>query len=234
MGMVGKRLYAPVKVKIQKVSGTSVTFMTTKDGGVYTVTWGSLDDMWTPCPSTVASKATPTDLKASPDLVEGTLYLSDLFLAKNKIAAVDPKWPTRLGDPPTYVELTVFPTSIILNGVELADDNGFTNDPASPIDLLDPNLVDQADLQKVSFGGGAVTLQVSAEVCSRFGVLFFEKVVEDALTTIKAARDPDRIARAWASIGTVVRELRRDPTHMRIRPDQLDRVRTLLPHLDLP
>jgi hypothetical protein len=234
-GMVGDLGYAPVVVRIVKMNGTKVIFTApTSDPKTTTfeANWGVLDDMWTPCPSTIAPAATPKNLKGAVPVAgaTGTLYLSATFLQKNGIPSTDPKWPTRLPEPPAYQPLEIFVNTIMLTATELLDGNYFPN--ATPINLLDPSMVQPG--QAISTTGGPVTLQVSPAAFAAFNLGTADLAKFDAaLDTINAESCPNELARALKTITDVVRAQFGSNTKLKLGPVRVARLKTFLPKLSI-
>lgn len=147
-----RAVYGPVSVLIVDSSEDGmITFEALNVNNVrtcYSLRWG--EDMWIDCPSTLPSIPPKPPVKGA----SGILYLSGRLRDVFPDLVIDVKWPDR--KPETiYQPLEIFPTSIVVKGVEVADGQ-FTE---ATIELLDPRMA--AASQTIVLNGGAITLSLS-------------------------------------------------------------------------
>jgi hypothetical protein len=193
-------LYAPIPVVITASDETqgTISFRARDNTGAYPeykgVRWDSLD-LWVECPSTL--EGDPSKLPVAQS--SGVLYISAAFIKANNLAG-RPKWPYALPAEVRTTNVRVWPTSIVVTGIEL-EDGYLTENIQQPIDLLDPELCAtayDAMRQVLVLDGSAPTLELTDN-----GLKLFKlspptlEILKTAVETIEAKRDPAKIIAAW-------------------------------------
>jgi hypothetical protein len=225
------KLYAPVYARIESAAGELVVFKAKDKHGnfqSYAVKWRS-DDVWTRCPSTLPS----VDGQLPAVGAEGTLYVEKQFL-DDKLIGGTPKWPDALPAPEQLRRLRVWPTKIVVTGIELATDDH----EEGTVDLLDPTLAGAE--QTISLrSDNPITLSLTQEGFNAFLVNF--PTVDDlarAVEVIKAGKVPAtaaeaaELATAWGHVAAWLPQLPSLPrnTDARTRAaDLLGRVLAVAP-----
>lgn len=193
--------------------------------------WGDTNIMWPACPSSLPSQAT-ADAPGPPPAVgaSGILYLSTAYLESNHIVGAPPKWPKALGGT-LYKPLTIWPTRVVLEGIELA-----TGDLArgKEIDLLDPRLA-RAN-QTLCLGGQPVELWLGEPAFAKFGVEFelpfdaWGKLADAVAEIQRDARDPSKLADAWAVVAACIDRLDIDRQAGVVTAQHVQDLRKVLPN----
>jgi hypothetical protein len=204
-GMVGKQLYALTDVRVVDNDTTgntpTITVMTANsDGSTNTdvLSWSTVADLWAPCPSTLPSSAQPGDSGPPPPAdTSGQLYLSTTVLAKHRniTTLTRPKWPLEFGaDQLYYQNIKIWPTKIVVYGVELED--GVAN--TGYVDLLDPKLAQRG--QQLTTDHLPMTLSLTPAGCASFHVTYnpsLEDLQRAARVIQSPATSPDALSAAW-------------------------------------
>jgi hypothetical protein len=171
-------LFAPVMVLVtERLDDKTITLTgKNKTGGnsSFTVSWGDEAVMWAPCPSSLPSAAVPGNYGVAPAKnAVGNLFLHINWLSKTDLVHDLPKWPRSLGMDTTAVvarkfsaPLRVWPTSIVVRGVELENDLHVSG----KVDLLDPRFA-KPD-QTIRTDGGVITLELTELGFDAFDVRF--------------------------------------------------------------
>jgi hypothetical protein len=236
------RVYHGVRVLITASDATSITFVASRvDGttGTFTAIWGDIAVMWAPCPSTLPSRANL--ISAGPPLVidagtpplanvSGELYLAEAFVTANNLAVTTPKWPTHL-DIVKYESISVWPTSVILTGIELVTGNHF----AASVNLLDRQSAQPG--QTLVLGNDPVQLRLGPTPLGDFGIALLAaqtpwpwRALTDAVTEIEGiASDPHKLARAWTVIAACIEQFAADDKAGLVTAQHVAELRRVLP-----
>lgn len=227
--MVGTRRYALTDVHIigsnTTETASTVTVVTgNNDGSTNTdvLSWSTVDDLWAPCPSPLPSSAQPGDPGPPPPAgTSGQLYLSDSFLKKrtNITTFTRPKWPLEFGaDDHYYQDVKIWPTKIVVYGVELED--GIAN--TGQVDLLDSRLARRG--QQLTIDHLPITLSLTQDGCANFHVTYSPALPElrRAASVIEGrALSPHAQAAAWQVVSASLANY-----HRAIHPDVSARAET--------
>ena len=167
-------------------------------------------NVWARCPSTL-----DCDEKQLPAVGEvGVLYLSANLCNQYGLVSVMIKWPEAMPAATEYRPLMVWPTALMLRGVDVSTAHA---GPPVTIDLLDPNLA--APGQALTLDSGPVALQLSQQGFQRFFKPWTQlESLQRATEAIKSAqggevaagqRRPAReLAMAWAEVANWEEQLR--------------------------
>lgn len=194
-------------VKIDGSVGDSVTISVPVKGGERRtfpepsdpeLKWGDPQYMWIHCPSSLPSDAVYPETGRPPKKgATGALYLEKTFVETNHIVAEPtPKWPRGLdGWEPTET-LSVLPVSLVLTGLELADDG---RERSITIELM--NRI-HAPQQTIALGDGAVTISLTRDGFGHVNIPFpggahlakAVEIIEDGTSAAAMARAYDVVA----------------------------------------
>ena len=207
-----KHLYAPMFVTIDKqVSATDIQFSIWGVTGSFTATWGDTNMMWSPCPSSLPSGATPSKPTQGglPAVgAAGILYLSDTFLVTNKISET-PKWPSKMLGEPLTAEIEVLPMSLQLTAVYTH--NGRSR-PAT-IELLDRTLSSREQTLAIS-KASPLKVRLTQKAFNMFGAVFHpgEEALKSAIQLLASGKgSSEDTSAAWKTIASAAEFLATDP-----------------------
>ncbi len=215
------------KVDAIKATGEVVLLFDNGAGGKMPVVtnWGSLDQMFTACPSEIAPANSFSSLTKPPALhAEGKLMMRASFLdSKGVPYSSPPKWPKYLIGT-FYAPLAIIPSSFELYGNEQET----IDESSGKVDLYDAALAKPE--QTFTTDGLTMTVLLTPNGFKQFSVEFPAlSNLDDAEAVIAEQNDPVAIAAAWQVVAEAARQVRTpDAAGLKKVPPALKR---LLPKL---
>lgn len=173
-----------------------------------TIPW-TQKSVWAPQPSTLVSSATAEKM-GPPPLVDsfGVLYIHKKH-NDGKILFPTPKFPRNLPAPKDYKPLEIYPTSLVLGGVQLLDGLHYAD---GSVDMFDFRLAEPHQTFQVDRCGVA-TVSLTKEGFARFNAKWnVQELLPEALDVLTNTKQysTGEIARALRTVARVLENVDAD------------------------